>query len=265
MQTTPSLLGCLCKPPSSRKAQFYQAASPHGTTASNPYCTPLTRAHLLYASPCPMRTSCALQSGILCAYTEALLPAEPRPCFQQEPHAPSSPTHIRPPLSCTNRRLPPELTPFPTTDLSREPSGGARRPRGPVRTLGVEKPRRGDRGRGRRTPGRPHSGAAEAAAATPGSGLGPGARPEPTTSRLPWFALQPPRAAPPQGPPVGCETRHSEAAALLLGFRPPLRSGRHCPLVKMVMIPPLSSMPVVCVPPCFYHSTTNPSDHCVMG
>lgn len=83
--------------------------------------------------------------------------------------------------------------PRPRTNLSHAPSGGARRPRGPARTPAAAKTRRADCGRGRRTPGCPRSGAAEAAAAAPGSGAGPGGRPEPTTSRLPWFALRAPR------------------------------------------------------------------------
>ena len=50
-----------------------------------------------------------------------------------------------------------------------------------------------------RTPERPRSGAVEAAAAPPGSGVGQGGRLEPTTSRLPWFALRPPSPAPQGG------------------------------------------------------------------
>lgn len=38
------------------------------------------------ASPSPMRTHCALQPALPCAYTEALLPPEPGPCFQQKLH-----------------------------------------------------------------------------------------------------------------------------------------------------------------------------------
>lgn len=171
-----------------------------------------------------------MHSALPCAHTEALLEAEPGPRFLQKPPTHRGSTRAGTPVPST----PP---PPPVTDLSRVPFGGARRPHGPARTLGAAKPRRGGRGRGRRTPGRPRSGAAEAAVATSGSGDGPGELPEPTTSRLPWFALRAPRAVPPHGPPVGCNPCHSGRVAYPLAMRSPLSFGVNCPLVGMVVIP----------------------------
>lgn len=119
---------------------------------------------------------------------EEAAPAEHRPCSQQmfALLSPPTPTCTPEPLSLYRER-----PPSPTTDLSHVPCGGAKRPRDPARTPGAAKLPRVDRGPGRRTRARPRCEAAEAAAETPGSAGGQGARPEPTTSRLPWLAMGP--------------------------------------------------------------------------
>lgn len=162
---------------------------------------PAIRTKVPSASP-SVRTDCALQPALLsglvrkpfCLLSQGLFPAEAPPPTPIRAHRQFS--YPEPPLL-------PGQTPAPTPDLSHAPFGGARRPRGPARTQGAAKSRRGGRGRGRMILWRPRSGAAEAAAAPHESEAGPGGRPEPTTSRLPWFALQLPRPAPPYGPPVG--------------------------------------------------------------
>ena len=211
-----------------------------------------------------MRTDCALAASASLRLHGSPSPSWARAPFPAEIPPPSS-TRARGQLSYAEPPLPSGPTPATAPDLSHEPSGGARRLRGPARTLGAVKPQRGGRGQEQRTPGRPRSGAAEAAAAPPGSGVGQGGQPEPTTSHLPWFALRPRRTAPPHGPPVGWSARHSGLAAHLLVLRVPLRSGARCPLVEIAVIPPLSSVPVLCVPPCFCGWTSNPSVHCAGG
>lgn len=174
---------------------------------------------ILPAAP-PRRAACArwpdlpppARAPALCAQPAPLQPAS-LPARMRKPAAagpgPASSRSAPAPPACAPARL----APAPAADLSREPSGGARRPRDPARIRRAAKPQRGDRGRGRRTPGHPRSGAAEEAAAPPGSGVGPGERPEPTTSCLPWFTLRPPCTAPPHGAPVGCGPRRSGGTA----------------------------------------------------
>lgn len=144
-------------------------------TPNNLCCTPLARTRKLVPYVARLQN---LPPCVSLRSQEEPAPAEPGPCSQQMHAAPSPPTPTCAPLLYGGR-------PRSQPDLSRVPCGGAKRPRDRAQTPGAARPPRVGRGPGRRTRARPRCGAAEVAAATPGSAGGPGARPEPTTSRLP--------------------------------------------------------------------------------